>query len=124
MEDPQRQNPAERDAPTKEAEGAEYAVREAMLELELHEADAGPQDPGAVTKLTVELVCIANSQFCCHACCARVVSEGSAASPVHTDTAILPGSEFSVVLLRIGDVGRHERGPPCVAGSQNQSQCG
>ena len=54
MEDPQRQNPAERGAPTKEAGGAEYAVREAMLELESHEADAGPQGPGAVTKLTVE----------------------------------------------------------------------
>ena len=101
MEDPQRQDPAERVAPTKEAGGAEYAVREAMLELESHEEDAGPQDPGAVTKLTVELVCTSNSQFCCYAFCARVVSEGSAAAPLHTDTAILPGSEFSVVLLRL-----------------------
>ena len=52
--------------------------------------------------------CASNSQFFCYECCAdtlriteRVVVEGSAAAPLQTYTAILPGSKFNVALLRL-----------------------
>ena len=69
MEDWKKKTPVERDAPTKEAEGAQYTVWEAMLEMEPYEAEAGPRNPGAVAvlmdlKQAFEKSAIAsNSQF-------------------------------------------------------------
>ena len=51
MEDWKRETPAERNAPAKEAGGAECTVWEAMMELQPYEAEAGPKNPGAVTML-------------------------------------------------------------------------
>ena len=103
------------------------------------------KNPEAVTKLidlekAVEKVqllevwsweCASNSQFFCYECCAdtlriteRVVVEGSAAAPLQTHTAVLPGSKFNVVLLRLVMQDVHESCFQCEARSQNQYLCG
>ena len=51
MEDWERDNAVDWDAPTQEARGTEYTVWKALLELEPCEAETGPKKPGAVTML-------------------------------------------------------------------------
>ena len=106
-----------------EAGGAERTAWEVMSELEPFEAEEEPMDPGAVTliidlqkahekvqmmtevwnvsmcfKFSVLLPRMLRGYFAHQR---GSVSEGSGATPVQTDTAILPGNKFSVVLLRL-----------------------
>ena len=95
-------------APTTETGGAACTVQEAMLELETYEADAGPKDNAhwyansvgegtADSSVVLGHVLQIPSFVATHAVCVAH-QRRVATAPMQTHTAILPGSNFSVVL--------------------------